>query len=81
MFNIEGDPPGGFVCSLWSLGQQLQKCLSVLLSRDILCDLGQPKVLALLLGNSSHLHCKIQPEFLDHMVALINMRAEVQLLG
>lgn len=75
MFNIGGDPPGGFVCSLWSSGQQLHKCLNALLSRDILCDLGQPKVLALLLGNSSHLHYNIQQEFLDHMVALINTRA------
>lgn len=72
MFNIGEDPPGGFVCSLWSSGQQLQKCRSVLLSRDILCDLGQPKVLALLLGNNSHLRYKIQHEFLDHVIALIN---------
>lgn len=81
MFNIRGNPPGGFVCSLWSSGQQLQKCLSALLSRDILCDLGQPRVLVLLLRNSSHLHYKIQREFLDHMVALIYVRVEVQLLG
>lgn len=79
-FNVQGDPLRGFVCSLRSSGQQLQKCLSVLRSRDILCDLGQPKVLALLLGNSSHLHYKIQHKLSsDHVVALINVRAEVWL--
>lgn len=36
----------------------------------------------MLLGNSSHLHYKIQHELLsDPVAALINLRAEAELLG
>lgn len=80
-FSSRGNPPGGFVYSLWSLRQQLHKCRSILGSGDTPCDLGQPRVLALLLGNGSHLHYTTQRELSDRVVFLMNVRGDVQLWG
>lgn len=49
--------------------------------RDTPCDLGQPRVSALLLGNGSHLQYTTQRELSDRVVFLMNVRGDVQLWG